>query len=227
MIIGDNRTAACRMHSTTPRSSGGRRLGRVPARPGDTAPRPGRGLLRGPGLDGRARRRARHRPRPHHRRRRQRRRRARRGGGAAGPRPRRPAAGRPDADVPDARRPQRHPVVAPDGRTRDLGPRRPTNRLDRAARRRARRPRRLARTPPRPARPTCPACRPRSSTSARPRPSATRTWPTPAGSGRPAARPSCTSGRAASTASTDGPGRGDLQAAKAAQLTWLRRLLSA
>lgn len=54
---------------------------------------------------------------------------------------------------------------------------------------------------------TCPGCRRPSSTWARPRPSATRTSPTRPGSGRRAARPSCTCGRARSTASTDSPRR--------------------
>lgn len=46
------------------------------------------------------------------------------------------------------------------------------------------------------------ACRPRTSTRGPPRSSATRTWSTPPGSGARAGRPSCTSGRAAFTAST-------------------------
>ena len=59
----------------------------------------------------------------------------------------------------------------------------------------------VSRTPRRPAPPTWRTCRPPSSTSAPRRRSATRTWPTRPGSGRPAARPNCTSGRAASTVS--------------------------
>lgn len=59
---------------------------------------------------------------------------------------------------------------------------------------------RPTRTPPRPGPPTCPGCRPPTSTSARRRCSATRTWPTPRPSGRPVGQPSCTSGPEVSTA---------------------------
>lgn len=53
--------------------------------------------------------------------------------------------------------------------------------------------------------PTSPGCRRPSSTSAPRRPSGTRSSTTRLGSGRPAASPNCTCGRAASTASTPSP----------------------
>ena len=117
--------------------------------------------------------------RAHRAHRRQRRRRARRGAGAARPRPRRAGPRRAAADVPDARRPQRHAVGAPDGRAADVEPAGQRGRLDGAARRRPRRPGRLAVRRSGPGRRTCPACRRRSSTSGRRTPSATRTSTTP------------------------------------------------
>jgi hypothetical protein len=62
---------------------------------------------------------------------------------------------------------------------------------------------RTCRSTPRPrAPPIWPACRPRSSTSAPPNACATRSSPTPTGSGRPAAGPSCTCGPEQFTPST-------------------------
>ena len=157
-------------------------------RPRDPHPGSGRGLLRRPGLDGRARRASSASTRTGIvLDRRQRRRRPRGGAGAAGPRPRRTGPRRPAAHVPDARRPQRHPVGAPDGRAADVEPAGQRGRLDGAAGRRPRRPGRLAVRRAGPGRATSPACRRPSSTSARRTPSATRTSTTRRGSGRPAA----------------------------------------
>ena len=82
----------------------GRRVGRIPAGAGSPRSRAGRGLLRGAGVDGEERGRARHRPRAAPDRRSQRRRRPRGGHRAARPRPRLSPAQPPDSDLPHARR---------------------------------------------------------------------------------------------------------------------------
>ncbi|CCF41598.1 alpha/beta hydrolase, partial [Colletotrichum higginsianum] len=84
-------------------------------------------------------------------------------------------------------------------------------------------------------RPTCPGCRRPTSTSARPSRSATRTWRTRRGCGTAACRPTCTSGAAASTASTcwawpSGPKSPRLRSRRGwdgsgESLGWPRRLL--
>lgn len=73
----------------------------------------------------------------------QRRRRPDRGRRPARPGPRRPCAAGAGTALPDARRPQRHPVQPPDGRSGRVGPHGEQHRMDGPPRRRARRPGRL------------------------------------------------------------------------------------
>ena len=134
-------------------------------------------------------------------RRRQRRRRPRGRCRPARPRPGRPGAGRPAADVPDARRPQRHPFGAPDGRPADVEPAGERGRLDGAARGRRGWSGRLALRRAGPRRGSLrPAADLRRRRLDRHLPRRGRRLRRPA-SGWPAASRSCTSGRAASTAS--------------------------
>ena len=157
---------------------------------------------------------------------RQRGRRARRSRGAPRARPGRAGPGGPAADVPDARRPQRLAVGAPDGRAADVEPAGQRGRLDGAARRRPRWSRRLAVRRPGPRRRPVRAAAGVHRRRVRGHASATRTSTTRRGSGRRAASPSCTSGRAATTAST-GSSRTPLSRRPPSPpaANWLARLL--
>ena len=97
-------------------------VGRVPPRTGAPRPRACRGLLRRAGMDGKARGRARYRPRPADHPRRQCRWWPRRGDRAPRPRPGVPGAQPPGPPLPDARRPLRDPQQPDARRRRGLGP---------------------------------------------------------------------------------------------------------
>ena len=229
MIIGDHR-ATCPRRPARPRRAlgAGGRVGGVPARAGDAAPRAGRGLLRRPASGPR-------RTPPSSA--------STRtaivvGGGSAGgglaaavallARDRGgPALAGQLLICPMLDDRNDTPSVAADGRPAASGTARPTRSAGRRCSATPAAAPTSRRTPRPPGPPTCPACRPPSSTWARRRPSGTRTSPTRPGSGRRAASaelhvwPGGFHGFAGMV-----PGAALSRAAVAAQRTWLRRLLS-